>query len=42
MWFSSEAMAKGYQAYRDSWATVLSKLNALPEGSWQPGQFLLT
>jgi len=24
-WFSSEAMVKGYQAYRDSWATVLSK-----------------
>ena len=25
MWFSSEAMTKGYQAYRDSWATVLSE-----------------
>jgi len=24
-WFSSEAMVKGYQAYRDSWATVLSE-----------------
>ena len=24
-WFSSEVMAKGYQAYRDSWATVLAK-----------------
>jgi len=22
-WFSVEAMAKGYQAYRDSWAAVL-------------------
>ena len=24
-WFSAEAMVKGYQAYRDSWATALSK-----------------
>ena len=23
--FSSEAMAKGYQTYKDSWATVLSE-----------------
>ena len=25
LWFSIEAMAKGYQAYRDSWSTVLNK-----------------
>ena len=24
-WFSPEAMTKGYQAYRDSWTTVLSE-----------------
>jgi len=33
-------MAKGHQAYRDSWATFLVK-NALPEGSWQLGQFFI-
>ena len=34
------AMAKGHQAYRDSWATFLAK-NALPEGSWQWVNFSL-
>jgi len=35
-WFLSKAMAKGYQAYRDSWATVLSKeMPCLREvGNW--------
>ena len=35
-WFSAEAMVKGYQAYRDSWATALSKEMPCPRevGNW--------
>ena len=32
--FSSEVMVKSYQAYKDSWATVVA------EESWQPGRLL--
>ena len=35
------AMVKGYQAYRDSWAAVLSKMPCPRELSWKVVQFFI-